>query len=71
MSDDPTTEPGGQAARAGAIGDVAHCEDLAAIVRRAGEMGIAAWRVEIALGLSAPVEDPAAGDPSAGDPSES
>jgi len=71
MSDDPATDPEGQAARAGTIGDVARREDLAAIVRRAGEMGIAAWRVEIALGLPAPVEDQAAGDSSAGDSSES
>ncbi len=71
MSDDWTTEPGWPAARAGTISDVAHREDLAAIVRRAGDMGIAAWRVEIALGLAAPVEDQAADDSSAGDSSES
>jgi hypothetical protein len=51
MSDDPTTEAG-QAAGTGAAGRRSEPpEDLAAIIRRAERLGIAAWRVETALGI--------------------
>jgi hypothetical protein len=58
MSEQPTPGPEAAAQAAAVSAGRPQPDDLAAIIARAGRMGIAAWRVTTALGLSAAPLDP-------------
>jgi hypothetical protein len=58
MSEQPIPEPERAAPGAAVSGGRPDPDDLAAIIDRAARMGIAAWRVTTALGLSAAPLDP-------------